>query len=166
MEFETLLADAFRLDGYAVDHCRRRGPDGGVDLRLRREGETTLVQCKHWKAHQVGVAAARELLGLVVQQRASGGILVTSGSFSDEARRFAATTAVQLVDASLLGSLLRRTTSQPQGQNVQVQSASTPSCPFCGAVTVQRRSRYGRFYGCSRYPRCRGIVDDSRVAAS
>lgn len=32
-------------------------------------------------------------------------------------------------------------------------------CPECGSTMVVRRSRFGRlFYGCSTYPKCRGIV--------
>lgn len=34
------------------------------------------------------------------------------------------------------------------------------TCPECGAPMVIRRSRFGKlFYGCSRYPKCRGIVN-------
>ena len=29
-------------------------------------------------------------------------------------------------------------------------------CPKCGARMVKRNGRYGPFYGCSNYPRCRG----------
>lgn len=29
-------------------------------------------------------------------------------------------------------------------------------CPLCGAPMVQRQSKYGAFYGCSRYPACTG----------
>jgi hypothetical protein len=32
-----------------------------------------------------------------------------------------------------------------------------PDCPKCGAATVQRRSKRGPFWGCSRYPVCRSI---------
>ena len=35
-------------------------------------------------------------------------------------------------------------------------TASTPSCPKCGATMRRRSGRYGRFWGCSRYPSCRG----------
>jgi ssDNA-binding Zn-finger/Zn-ribbon topoisomerase 1 len=32
-------------------------------------------------------------------------------------------------------------------------------CPNCGNSMVVRRSRFGRlFYGCSTYPRCKGIL--------
>lgn len=33
-------------------------------------------------------------------------------------------------------------------------------CPECGATMVLRRSKYGKlFYGCSQFPRCRGIIN-------
>lgn len=28
-------------------------------------------------------------------------------------------------------------------------------CPRCGGTLVQRNGKYGQFYGCSNYPRCR-----------
>ena len=37
-------------------------------------------------------------------------------------------------------------------------SRSTGSgCPKCGSKMIRRSGRYGRFYGCSRYPYCKGI---------
>ena len=30
------------------------------------------------------------------------------------------------------------------------------SCPLCGNEMVKRKGKYGVFYGCSQYPRCRG----------
>lgn len=32
------------------------------------------------------------------------------------------------------------------------------SCPRCGGILVERDGKYGRFYGCSNYPRCRFIL--------
>ena len=49
LEFEKLLCEAFRRQGYSVEHRGGAGPDGGIDLMLRREGQKALVQCKHWK---------------------------------------------------------------------------------------------------------------------
>ena len=32
-------------------------------------------------------------------------------------------------------------------------------CPNCGSAMVVRRSRFGKlFYGCSKYPKCKGII--------
>lgn len=32
----------------------------------------------------------------------------------------------------------------------------SPKCGECGAPMILRESRHGKFYGCSRYPECRG----------
>src|SRR5690606_14662100 len=53
-EFEGLVADFFRRQGYDVRESTP-GPDGGVDLDLRRNGERHLVQCKNWSERPVGV---------------------------------------------------------------------------------------------------------------
>jgi len=42
----------------------RSGADGGIDLRLKKDGERFLVQCKHWRAQRVPVEVVRELYGV------------------------------------------------------------------------------------------------------
>ena len=44
-EFERRVADVYRHQGFDVEETGGGGADGGVDLRLRRDGLTTLVQC-------------------------------------------------------------------------------------------------------------------------
>ena len=36
------------------------------------------------------------------------------------------------------------------------RSSSSSTCPKCGASMVRRSGKYGSFYGCSRYPYCKG----------
>jgi restriction system protein len=96
-EFERLLCEAFRRQGYQVDHSGRDGPDGGVDIWLRRPGEVTLVQCKHWKKWQVPVTTVRELAGLVLVKPGQRGIVVTSGNFSWAAKQFAQESGIRLI---------------------------------------------------------------------
>lgn len=39
-------------------------------------------------------------------------------------------------------------------------------CPKCGAPMIVRRSKYGKlFYGCSKYPKCNGIVSINNKSA-
>lgn len=107
--FEHLLAEYYRQQGYAVDHCGTGGAggkfDGGIDLKLRRGEEFILVQCKHWNAKQVPHNDVHQLLGLMVNEGATGAILVTSGEFTHAAQQAASRLGhVQLVD----GSALRR----------------------------------------------------------
>ena len=49
----------------------------------------------------------RELYGVMAAKRVAGGFLVTSGDFTDEARRFAAGREVQLINGQALQSAIR-----------------------------------------------------------
>jgi len=42
------------------------------------------------------------------------------------------------------------------GKMSPVSGVPAPPCPKCGAMLVERESRYGLFYGCSNYPKCKG----------
>lgn len=49
--------------------------------------------------------------------------------------------------------------SQPQAkalvENQQMPSKTT-HCPVCGAIMRRRTGKFGVFWGCSRYPSCKG----------
>ena len=45
-EFELLVGEAFRLQGFRVSEIGGGGPDGGVDLTLTKGTEKFLVQCE------------------------------------------------------------------------------------------------------------------------
>ncbi|MDP2400742.1 MAG: restriction endonuclease, partial [Actinomycetota bacterium] len=89
-QFEELLGEAYRRQGFTVFENPGKGADGGIDLTIKRGGERYLVQCKHWRTHKVGVKVVREMLGLVTAHGATGAIVVTSGVFTKEAVDFAA----------------------------------------------------------------------------
>jgi restriction system protein len=165
-EFEQLVGEAYRRQGYAVEETGGGGADGGIDLVLRGNGETVLVQCKQWKARQVGVDKVRELFGVVTAERADRGILVTSGNFTKDALAFQAGKPLSLVDGSELVRLIQGV--QPAGRPAAAAPApavasTDPGCPKCGSPMVLRTARRGanagsQFYGCTRYPGCKGIL--------
>lgn len=97
-DFELLVGQMFRMHGYAVMDNAGVGPDGGVDVVVRKEGVVSLVQCKHWRVQKVSVHVVRELLGVMTAQGAQGGFVVTSGVFTEAAYEFAQGTNVQLMD--------------------------------------------------------------------
>jgi restriction system protein len=166
-EFEMLVGEWFRRQGYTVTETGGVA-DGGVDLILTKAGETYLVQCKHWKAYKVGVNIVRELLGVMVSKGASGGYLVTSGVFTDEARRFAEASNIELIDGKKLAYLLSETRAAQQTPTMSrpttvPQPQALPSCPKCGSAMVLRHATKGAhagssFWGCSHFPGCRGIL--------
>lgn len=110
-ELERLLAAYYRGQGWKVEHCGTGSGagrfDGGVDLKLRRENEYVLVQCKHWNAKQVPHNAVHELLGIMVNEGATGAILVSSGEFTRAAQEAAERQGhVQLIDGDGLREML------------------------------------------------------------
>ena len=41
----------------------------------------------------------------------------------------------------------------------QNETISHGKCPRCGGNLILRKGRYGEFYGCSNYPKCRFTAD-------
>src|SRR3989338_635398 len=101
-QFELLVGEAFRRQGFSVSELGGNGPDGGIDLILHRNGEKHLVQCKQWRALKVGVTVIREFFGVMAAEGAVGGYVVTSGTFTAEAKAFASGRNIHLVDNSEL----------------------------------------------------------------
>lgn len=174
-EFEMLVGEGFRLQGYQVLETGGGGADGGIDLVLTKPGknggEKLLVQCKQWRAYKVGVDVVRELYGVMAAKGATGGFVVTSGRFTDEAISFASGRNVTLVDGPKLHGLLRQAQaganrSPAQKPAVPVAHAPSPSaqaldCPLCAKPMVRRTAKRGanagnEFWGCTGYPACRG----------
>jgi restriction system protein len=164
-EFELFVGEAFRLQGYQVTEQGGAAADGGVDLLLRKGTETFLVQCKQWKAFKVGVDKVRELYGVMAAQGAAGGFMVTSGAFTPDAISFASGRNVQLIDGPKLFDLIQRVrASRGKGTAVAAPRSAAiadPSCPTCTSPMVRRMAGKGinagkQFWGCSRYPACRG----------
>lgn len=174
-EFEILVGEVFRLQGFSVSETGGGGADGGVDLVLSKGTEKFLVQCKQWKAYKVGVDVVRELYGVMAAKGATGGFVVTSGSFSEDAKAFANGRNVKLVDGHRLFGLIKQArqslsssvnaadrlhpVAPPSSPSV---TASSVACPACGSEMVKRTAKKGanaggQFWGCSRYPACRGI---------
>jgi len=158
-QFEALVGEAFRRKGYAVTETGGGGADGGIDLVLKREGETFLVQCKQWRALKVGVTTVRELYGVMAAQGATGGFVVTSGEFSDDARTFAVGRNIELLDDKALHALIRGV--RVSGEAASAALASSPACPLCQSTMVKRTAKRGAnsgsvFWGCSQYPACKG----------
>lgn len=155
-EFEALVAEAFSRKGYKVLERGGAGPDGGVDVELRMGNDKYLVQCKQWKVRQVGVAPVRELYGVMAAEGAVGGFIVASGGFTDEARKFAEGRSIKVMDANSLLAMIS------PASGARVSKAEVPDCPKCGSTMAKRVAKQGEnagkpFWGCSRFPACRGI---------
>ncbi len=156
-EFELLVGEAFRRQGYAVIETGEGGADGGVDLVLAKDGERHFVQCKQWRAFKVGVSTVRELYGVMAAHGAAGGFVVTSGQFTAAAREFASGRNISLIDGPALRAFIEEVQTVPA-----MRQSDIPACPQCGSAMVRRTAKRGanaggNFWGCSKYPACRGV---------
>lgn len=167
-EFELLVGESFRQQGYKVMELGGNGPDGGVDLILLRGAEKFFLQCKQWKAYKVGVDVVRELYGVMAAKGAAGGFVVTSGQFTSDAKAFASGRNVQLIDGPMLLVRLKQAKITASASEASTQKTATPPsltgtpvCPSCAAPMTKRVAKRGEnsggsFWGCSTYPACKG----------
>lgn len=161
-EFEELVAEAYRRQGYTVIENRGAGADGGVDVWLQKNGQTHLVQCKQWKAQKVGVNVIREMFGLMTAESAASAIVICSGIFTQEAKTFAEGKAIDLVDGTQLEALIGQVRRVSRDALPARQQTSATLCARCGNRLVLRTAKKGanaggQFYGCSAFPKCRHV---------
>ena len=152
--FEELVAEAYRRQGYRVTEGGY-GADGGIDLELRKDGLLTLVQCKQWKTQKVGVNVVREMFGVLTAHQANHFIIISSGTFTQQAIDFAAGKPIELIDGPKLLALVNDVQVSPQ---VTIEKPKV--CPRCSGELVERTARRGpntgnTFWGCSNFPKCR-----------
>jgi restriction system protein len=164
-DFEYLVGEAYRRQGFDVDYSLGRGADGGVDLVLRKDGRRSVVQCKQWKLFSVGSPVIQQMYGIMTGEGADEVIVVTSGRFTEDAKAFAQGKPILLVDGPGLLELVKGVqagiANGPQREAEAVLAASPPKCLRCGSEMVLRTARRGsqvgsNFWGCTSYPKCKG----------
>ena len=170
-EFEQLVGEAFRRQGYLVEETGQGGADGGVDLILRKDGRTTLMQCKQWRQRHVPVTTVREMLGLLTHHGAHDIKIVCVGDYTPDARKFADGKAIELITGENLLTMVnaaqqdRPPIAVPRTDPVYAPVAPPDSpadppqaCPKCSSPMAQRMNRQtgAPFWGCTDFPRCRG----------
>lgn len=108
--FEHLVAEHFRRQGYRVEHTgagEGNLPDGGIDLKLHRDQELIVVQCKHWNSFQVPHNDVHQLIGVMHTVGATGAIVVTSGEFTTAAMEAAVKFRhIRLIDGKTIRAML------------------------------------------------------------
>jgi restriction endonuclease Mrr len=110
--FERLCQKILERSGFIKVEVTGRSGDGGIDgigvLRLNLLSFHVFFQCKRWKG-SVGASVIRDFRGAMVG-RADKGLVMTTGTFSTDARREATrdgAPAIDLVDGETLCELLK-----------------------------------------------------------
>jgi HJR/Mrr/RecB family endonuclease len=94
-DFEKEVGQLYKLNGYDVKVTPGSG-DGGVDIVIKRNSVTYLVQCKRHKT-KVGPSTIRELYGVMVSKKVKNGIVVCPAGFTGGAWDFAKNKNIKLV---------------------------------------------------------------------
>lgn len=147
-EFEWLVGETFRREGWAVEFTGRQGaPDGNIDLRLSRDGRSKIVQCKRWGSRRVGVDEIRNFGGTLLGDglQRGDGIFVTLSTFLPQAEAEAKKMGIALIDGAAL--------------HAKVDRARRPTpCGICGQPMLLSRSQHGWWFRCVT-PGCQGKRD-------
>ena len=110
---------------------------------------------------KVGVTIVRELYGVVAAENATSGVVITSGTFTQEAQMFARGKALELIDGPRLVRMISGVQKSPGSvsQKTQMSEDDDNVCPLCGKRMVLRTAKKGstagqKFWGCSGFPKC------------
>lgn len=159
-QFEKLVALVYRKHGYAVTRRGGANPDGGIDLVIEKDGQRSAVQCKQWKAWNVGVKAVREFLGALTDAGISKGIFITLRGYSGDAKQLAEKHGIEIVNETGLAQMLESTDAKFDPEMAAIINDERKFCPKCEKEMVVRTTKKGfgagrQFWGCSTFPRCR-----------
>lgn len=121
------MGEYYRRHSWLVQETGGGGADGGIDLVLKRNSETWLVQCKRFAQTAVNVKTVRELLGVVASERATDIIFIITitSTFTRDVNAFAKGQRLHIVDGE---TLLKRI------QAVQREKALTTEVSTATAV--------------------------------
>jgi restriction system protein len=164
IEFESYVGEFFKSQGYNVKQALSSAPDGGIDIELTKDGELSLVQCKHWKTRKVGVQVLREMYGVMLDNQATRMIIVTSGDFTKEAIQFGIDKRFWLVNGGELVNMIESGRYELNNNEIKpkpkTKLLTRHTCPNCQSELVLRTAKRGininkQFYGCSSFPKCR-----------
>lgn len=137
-EFEFFVGEVLRREGWAVtERGRQEGPDGNIDLEIRRGPERRIVQAKRWQSWLVGVDEIRAFAGTLVREAlpSSAGMFVTLSDFGDQAREEGKKIGLELVDGPDLYA--------------RAEKVRRPViCKTCDGRMVLDRSVHGWWYRC------------------
>jgi restriction system protein len=100
--FRGLLQQGYQREGYTVECI-----EGAADLLLQRDGATTLVAARRWKAAHHGEETVAALHAAADRRDASRCVYVALGELSPNAQRLARARQVELLDGAGLVTLLR-----------------------------------------------------------
>ena len=105
-QFKELVAKAYNRSGYSILESDPFVSDPSVDFVMRKSANLFLLQSRYWRNRKLGLREVKNLSSLMHDKQASGVFLLTTGVFSNEARRYAVGRPINLIDGIKLVKLL------------------------------------------------------------
>jgi restriction system protein len=102
-EFSAALEQALAREGFEA----KRIEGDAVDFELLKAGRTVLLSAKRWKAARLGLEPFQSLEAARSARDASSSICVTIGEVTENARQFAASHQIRVIQGMELAQLLR-----------------------------------------------------------
>lgn len=152
-EFEQYIAELFRRLGYMTKSVGG-SYDGGVDVIAEKDGVKHYIQCKkYFSKHVVGSPEIREFYGALADHYGNGeGWFIATNKFSPEAEKFAEDKPIILINQFKLAEYIR--SAEKLGFDSRSQAKTDLNCPKCDGLLVERNGKFGKFLGCSNFPKC------------
>jgi hypothetical protein len=166
-DFELLVALIYQRQGYRVTMPAGLSGGRGGDFTAQRKSEKLLVQCKKFSPdYKVPVDRVKELHDAAVAAGVTRGVYVAACGFSWDARNFAKTKGMTVINAKTLDTLLNEARQTPEEDFLAVWEwapkllgkvkLTPPLCPACEAPMDELTVSSGPVWVCSQRPECRG----------
>ena len=129
-EFEKLVGQVYERLGYEVQLTPRTN-DQGCDAILRKDGETSLVECKLYSANRsIGRPLIQKFHSAMNHFKATSGFFVTTGFFANTAVRYAEGKSIKLIGPQTLLTLM------DDGTQDNTPESISEICRNCGEFVV------------------------------
>jgi hypothetical protein len=166
-EFELLIALIYQRQGYRVSMPAGLSGGRGGDFTLLRKAERVLVQCKKLDVDfRIPVERIRELHDAMTAAGATRGLFVASCGFTWDARNFAKTKGITVINARTLDELIIAARANPKEDLLEVAgwipqlvskvSFTAPTCPACESGMEEVDTSRNSVWVCGQRPECRG----------
>ena len=106
--FELLIAEGFRVQGFTVSGFSSPGAPAGSDMIVEKGQKKFCVQCRDWQVSKLEVPTVEMLVKVIAEKNADGGYVVTAGEVTPEAAALAASRKIQFVRGPSLLAMLEK----------------------------------------------------------
>ena len=107
LDFHLLVVEALRREGFSLEEKRTGDIDHQIDLILYKDDYRIVALLKHWESFEIDSFQVQELYERMIRDGADVSLFITTGNFTEEARRLARSKSIVLADGKALLELVR-----------------------------------------------------------